>query len=215
MVDDITPAEGVTQPLADVSSGGTKQPFWLNPKGRIALIAGAIVVVLVVATIAIVLVMNFLRGESGSDDVLNQGQGSTVSTSTVPAASEAITEPGKIPKSDLFTFRDIFEPVLKPRPSQVATPSDEATGAVDGDPDTLYLLNIVVEDGVAKALLEFNQVRHTLAEGETISGTPWQVLSIGSNSVVMLYGDSRITLAIGQGVTTDDSSPGGTTPTTK
>lgn len=216
MVDDMTPMEGAAQPLADVPSTETKQSFLSTPNGRIALIAGAVVLFLVVAAVATVLVLNFLGGESETDDALNTGPGSTVSTPTVPTGtSEAVVEPGAVPASDLFTFRDIFDPVLKPRPFQEATPSDETTGVVDSDPETLYLLNIVVEDGVAKALLEFNTTRHTLAEGETISGTPWQVLSIGSNSVVMLYGDSRITLSIGQGVTTDGSSPGSTTPTTK
>lgn len=206
---------GAGQPVADTPAAGTKQAFLSTPNGRIALIAGAVVIFLAVAAVVAAVVFNFIGGDPQIDDPLTPAPGSVVTTPAAPAATAV--EPKMIPSSDIFTFRDIFDPVLKPRPAEEETPAVGAVGA-DGvamDPDTLYLLNILVEDGVAKVLVEFNEAQHTLAEGEAISGTPWQVLSIGSDSAVMLYGDSRVTLSIGQGVTTDAGTPGAVTPVTK
>jgi len=50
-------------------------------------------------------------------------------------------------------------------------------------------------------VLLLNDQTYTLAAGEVISGTPWQVLSVSSTSVTMLYGDTQVTLTVGQGIT--------------
>ena len=49
-------------------------------------------------------------------------------------------------------------------------------------------------------MLSWNGQTYTLAEGESIPNTPWQVLEINSSTVVMLYGDARITLSVGVGI---------------
>ena len=36
--------------------------------------------------------------------------------------------------------------------------------------------------------------------GDPIADTPWKVVSIGDTSVVMLYGDTQVTLTTGQGL---------------
>jgi hypothetical protein len=212
VVDDST-TQGTTVDSADIPADGSRTTFLSTPGGRIALIVGAVVVFLGIAAAAVFLLLGFLGGVATDvvQDAIDSGQpASSVGTSTVTPTLEPI-EPGDVPYGDLFTFRDIFEPVLKPTPAVVET----ETATTPGEPDTLYLLNIIVEDGVPRAVLEFNGSEYILAEGEEIPGTPWQVLSVGSNSVVMLFGDSRVTLAIGQGVTTDSTSPGTSTPTTK
>ena len=47
----------------------------------------------------------------------------------------------------------------------------------------------------------WNGTTYTLAEGEQVDDSPWKVLEINSDSVVMLFGDTRITLSTGQGIT--------------
>jgi hypothetical protein len=34
-----------------------------------------------------------------------------------------------------------------------------------------------------------------------VGDTPWKVLSISDTSVVMLFGDDRVTISVGQGLT--------------
>jgi type IV pilus biogenesis protein PilP len=65
--------------------------------------------------------------------------------------------------------------------------------------NTLYLNDIVTENGVPRAVLMLNGTTYRLAAGERIPGTPWQVLRIGTTQVTMLYGDTQVTLSVGQG----------------
>lgn len=189
------------------TEGKDRAPFGFA-SNRIVIVVGAVVLVLLLAVAAVFLVLNFLRGTS--EDVL-QNLEPVVIDETTPTAEVEIVEPEPLPYAELFTFRDIFDPVLKP--ALVATPGQEATPTLD--PDVLYLLNVVVEDGVSKALLELNATQHILAQGESIPGTPWLVQSINSGSVVMLFGDAPITLSIGHGVITDETAPGARVPIAK
>lgn len=119
------------------------------------------------------------------------------------ATPEVKTPAPEIANADLFTFRDIFEPLIKT--ASVTTTTDGTTGAADTvtptTSNTLYLDGVVTESGVLKAQLRFNGASHTLAAGEAIPNSPWQVLRVSSTSVVMLYGDVQVTLAVGQGIT--------------
>jgi len=179
------------------------------PRG-LPIIVGAVVLFLIVAGVAIVVILNYLTGQAdpAQDNVVAEVSESAQATpAPVP---EPIVEPAPIASTEIFTFRDIFQPVLRPR---VATPGVDATATLQ--PDVLYLLNIVVEDGVQKAVLQLNEVAHTLAQGEAIAGTPWQVRTIADGSVVMTYGDAPVTLSIGHGVIADETVPGVMTPVAK
>ncbi len=46
----------------------------------------------------------------------------------------------------------------------------------------------------------WNGVTYTEGAGGTIDSSPWKVLEVNSDSVVMLYGDTQVTLTVGQGV---------------
>lgn len=200
MVDDLTPqnAAPTGSPLPDP---GAKPGFFSTSAGKIVLIVGAILGFLAVAGVVVVVVMTFLIGNA-IDEATTEGLGTTASqtaSGTVSADSAMVPMvPGDIPLSDLFTFRDIFEPLVKPAPEVDA--SEDASTTPEGEAGTLYLLNIVVEDGVSKAVLLYNNTQFSLPQNGVVAGTPWQVLSIGSSSVVMLYGDSQISLSVGQGV---------------
>jgi len=199
MVDDLTPqnAAPTGSPLPDP---GAKQGFFSTSTGKIVLIVGAVLGFLAVAGVVVVVVMTFFLGNAVNEAITNGLGTATSQTATDTAQSEAMVpiEPSDIPLSDLFTFRDIFEPLVKPAPEVDA--SADASATPEGEAGTLYLLNIVVEDGVSKAVLLYNSTQYSLPQNGVVSGTPWQVVSIGSSSVVMLYGDSQISLSVGQGV---------------
>ncbi|MBU4557164.1 MAG: hypothetical protein KJ747_09865, partial [Actinobacteria bacterium] len=200
MVDDLTPqsAAPTGSPLPDPTA---KPGFFSTSTGKIVLIVGAVLAFLAVAGVVVVVVMTFFLGNA-VNEAITQGLGTTTSqsaTGTAPAETAMVPiEPSDIPLSDLFTFRDIFEPLVKPAPEVDA--STDASATPEGEAGTLYLLNIVVEDGVSKAVLLYNNTQYSLPQNGVVTGTPWQVLSIGSSSVVMLYGDSQISLSVGQGV---------------
>jgi hypothetical protein len=133
--------------------------------------------------------------------------GSTAASSTAAPQVAAGSAVKVVTNDQVFTFRDVFEPLLKPikKPGTGGggTPSGGTTTPVDTNDysaGTLYLIDIVTEDGVTKAVMVWNQSEITLTEGQSISGTPWKVLDIGANSVIMLYGDQQVTLTVGQGI---------------
>jgi hypothetical protein len=181
-----------------------KKGYFATPTGRIVGIVVGLGVLGLVAGIAVAIVLFVFAGDA-ADDLLVQPLGeptapaSAGTTETVPTA-EAPAAP--LPNSAVFTFRDIFDPLLKPPPE----PSGDTTPTTDPDTDTpttdgtLYLNDIVTEDGVLKAVLALGDSTYTLAVGEGISGTPWEVLRISSTQVTMLYGDVQVTLGIGQGI---------------
>lgn len=199
MVDDLTPQNAA--PTGDPMPGLDEKPgFFKTSAGRIVLIVGAVLGFLTVAGIAVAVVMTFFLGNV-VDEALTTGITTTTSKPASETAEAVAVEPDEVPLSDIFTFRDIFDPLVKPAPaSEETSGSSESSATADGESGTLYLQNIIVEDGVSKAVLEYNGTLYSLPQGGVIPGTPWQVLSIGSSSVVVLYGDSQISLSIGQGV---------------
>ncbi|MHB9003203.1 MAG: hypothetical protein ACYC6C_03960 [Coriobacteriia bacterium] len=214
-MDNLTPQQLPAEPLEVASEANPN--FLSTSRGKIIVIAAAVVGFLVIAGIVAALVFTFVIKDA-AQDALTDGQISQVTTSTAPVADDAqiIVEPALVPLSDLFTFRDIFDPLLTPVVTGDGTGTGtgggttgtgtDGTGTFTGVANTLYLLDIVVEDGVTKAVMSLNGAEYRLARGETIPDTPWQVLSIGSSSVVMLYGDSQVTLSVGQGVVDSNTS---------
>lgn len=187
--------------------GATKQGA---QKGRIVAIVGGLLVLGVVAGVAAAIILNIV-GEGDAADEFVPTTPPAASSETTPAASgatgvEAAAPAAEVANSEVFTFRNIFEPLIKPVPepaqASTATPAPSAT-----DTETpyargvLYLDRVLSENGVMKAVLRYDGATYTLAAGEGIPGTPWEVFSVSSTSVTMLYGDVRVTLAVGQGIT--------------
>ncbi len=138
----------------------------------------------------------------------------------IPASSEeSATVPEAKPLSSTFVFRDIYEPTVKPSvpPSSTADETSTADGTDGGDgtsgdntdggdtsqvpENTLMLKSVSTVDGVPTATIVWNGQTYEVSEGETLGDTPWQVLDISGSTVTMLYGDTKVTLTVGQGVT--------------
>lgn len=123
--------------------------------------------------------------------------GSTVATTTVP-----IAEPQERPLSSTFTFRNIFAPTVKP-PKAASSSSGSGTSAstttsVTVPADTLYLQSIETVNGEKTATLIWNGATYAATAGDTLGDTPWKVLEVNSDSVLMLYGDTQVTLTTGE-----------------
>lgn len=220
MVDDLTPMDSMPPVGAGADPAGDgKTGFLSTTAGKVVVIAAAVFAFLVVAGIVTFVVVTFVFVDAVGDtagqianDVATAPSGSD---SSEDATSAVAIEPTAVPLSSIFTFRDVFHPLIDPTPAEDTsggTGTTGTTGSTDGtdgttdgttftgEPDTLYLQDIVVDSGVSRAVLFLNGEMYSLAEGEAISGTPWLVLNINSGSVTMLYGDSQVTLVVGQGV---------------
>lgn len=185
--------------------------FLSSTTGKLVLGGVALVVVLaIVGGMAWYFLVN--SASSGTPSVppstAAAATGSSATSSTVATATaEPIVEPMEKPLESTFTFRNVFAPTLKQQfPPSVTTSATSgstttsSTAPVNVPPDTLFLQSIQTVNSVTTATFIWNGNTYTLKEGDTIPDSPWKVLSIGTNSVVMLFGDTEVTLSTGQGL---------------
>jgi hypothetical protein len=194
-VQPVTDGASAVNPGAPASAGGLKG-FMSTTLGKIVVIGLAVGVLLAIVAVVAVIVLGG-AGLSLLGDVAGQLPGGSAAATGTPAAKPAtatIPPVAVVDNSEVFTPRDPFKSVIVP----ASAFPDTATSA--DDENTLTLLEIIEENGVRKAVLQLGSAKHTLAAGEAIAGTPWQVVSVGTTSAVMLYGDSQITLTVGQGI---------------
>lgn len=206
MVDSMNPMDAGA-PLPDP----TDQPksglagFLSTTTGKLV-VGGVALVILLVAVGAILFLFVFQSGED-PNSLVPTGAPKPGAVATGTASVAVPIERKAEPLSDTFTFRDIFVPTVKPavEPTATTTGSTGPSGTVDPvsvPENTLYLVSVQTVDGADQATLIWNGVTYEVGEGEQLDGTPWQVLQINGNSVVMLYGDSQVTLTVGQALET-------------
>ncbi|MGV8082444.1 MAG: hypothetical protein AB2L09_02250 [Coriobacteriia bacterium] len=177
-------------------------------RGRmLAGIAGIVVLVAVVAGIALYWGLGLFS--SGTQAVVTTN--SPIVVTPVAASDEesssASTETTEAPLSDTFTFRNVFKPTVKATYAAVSsgtgTSGTDGTGTGSGsvttDPDTLYLVGTTLSPTKAATIL-WNGTTYTLPEGAQVGSSPWRVEAIYSDSVLMLYGENAIPVAIGQSI---------------
>ena len=202
-------ADATNAPVQPPESGapdpGTKSTagFLATTTGKVILGVAALVVLLMIAGVIVAIfafggVAGWLK--SGRVTVKSTTVTASVATTSAVGAVPAV-EPAEEPLTSSFTFRNVFAPSIKPPvpPSAETTASSGTSGSTDS-PDTLYLVDIVTVDGVQKGVFVWNGVTYTEGAGGVIDSSPWKVLEVNSDSVVMLYGDTQVTLALGQGV---------------
>lgn len=209
MVDNLNTDDSGAVVEAAPSAGGIRG-FLATTTGKL-IVGGALILLLLVAVGFVVFPMLFGGGDAPTDQVTVPPAGSVPSTGTASQSEEATPTYRKPkPLSTVFVFRDIFEPTINPvlatSPDTTGTASGDTSGTADGDipdlpPDTLFLMSVDTVDGEPVATFVWNGQTYTAGEGDSLEGTPWQVLSIEGDTVVMMYGDSRVTLTVGQGLT--------------
>lgn len=196
MVDNPSPEPPVPAP-AGPKPKSAFVTFLTSPAGKL-IVGGLLLFVLLV--VAGSLTFFFLINTGSKPTVVVAPQGPSGSTTTTPTA--APTNPPEQPLDETFTFRNIFAPTVKPATtteSDSSDGSDTTSETANGPEDTLILKSIHSESGEYVATFEWNGQIYETREGEQVDNSPWEVVTIYSDSVVMLYGDSKITLAVGQG----------------
>jgi hypothetical protein len=180
-------------PPAGSSSGGKVKAFFSTTAGRVLLIVLAVGTLLTICAVVAVIALGAL-GLSVFQEAVEQVPGSAAVNPTAGAVSATATAAPAVAEMDnvdVFTPRDPFTPILIPA-EQAAAGSDDA--------NTLTLIEIVTDNSIRKAVLTLGSTTYVQAAGERLGTTPWQVVSVGTGSVVMLYGDTQMTLTVGQGV---------------
>lgn len=198
MVDSFnTPDPALEAPAPEPKKG--LAGFFASTAGK--LVIGGVALILIGGAIAAILFFFVFGQDTSSSD--NGVVVPPVTTSTAGQSQETSpTERPAEPWADTFAFRNIFQPTVKVSMSvdTSSTGSNGSSSTVDVPADTLFLVSVSTQDGEDVAELVWNGTTYVLAEGDTIPDTPWKVLSISGDTVVMLFGDSRVTLTVGQGI---------------
>lgn len=200
MVGPVTPND----PSADVSLEAAPKTgisgFLETTIGKI--VVGAVLIIVLAGALGVIAYFYFLNQAPEESGVVIPPANGTVATSTTDPVALPTQRPAPRLENN-FTFRNIFRPTVRPAVAASSTTDTSGTATIDGvviPPDTLYLQGVTVVDGREVATLIWNGQTFTSGQGDVLTGTPWQVQSIEGNTVVLLFGDSRVTLVVGQGV---------------
>jgi hypothetical protein len=204
--------DATNAPVQPPESGPVPAPerkpgFLSSTAGKILLAVIALFLLLAIAGVVVgIFAVGGISGwlKSGSVTVApTSGAASTTTTTTTAVvAAVPIVEPPQKPLSASFTFRNVFAPSIKtpvPASAEATSGSSSTAGSTDS-PDTLYLIDIVSTDGESQGVFVWNGVTYTEGAGGKIDSSPWKVLEVGTDSVLMLYGDTQVTLTLGQGI---------------
>jgi hypothetical protein len=64
----------------------------------------------------------------------------------------------------------------------------------------LEVQDIFTENGVKYASIKYGATVYKVKEGDRVDESPYEVLTIGSDSVILLYGDQRVEVSIGESI---------------
>ncbi len=203
-------AAGSGAPVPESGAPSAKPKFLSTATGKLVAVLVGLGALGVIAGIVVAVVLYVFAGDAIDQLEVVTTPGTTETTEgSIEATASAGPSATAVPLTSIFTFRDIFEPLIKPLPTSsgstttTSTPTGGTTGGDTVTPTTagtLYLNDIVTENSVLKAVLRLDGQTYTLGAGERIPNTPWQVLRVNATTVTMLYGDVQVTLAIGQGI---------------
>lgn len=185
--------------------------FASSKRGKLVVIGGVFALIVVVAAAVFFLFGQVSPSPSGSGIATGPSSAAAetvqtpATTSTTAAAAEA---PAQVPLTEVFTFRDIFEPLVKPVSTSTDTGESSETTTTGSSNDngsgasanSILLQDVTVEDGEPTAVVVWEGETYHLQEGDQVDGSPWEVLDIRDSSVVMLYGDTQVVLSVGQQV---------------
>jgi hypothetical protein len=194
---------GMAQDAEQDPSGSALKRFWGTPLGKYVLGGAAVLALLIVAAAAVgVFMLSTSSSTSGKVTVQPTPPAAPAPSPTPSASAEvSVAAPAEVPvtNEDVFVFRDPFIPLMKAKPAVTAS-SSVSTTTTAADKNTLTLQDVVTENGVDKAVVVLGGVTYTVGEGQQVGESPWKVLTIDGTTVVMLFGDDRVTLTVGQGV---------------
>ncbi|MDI6799089.1 MAG: hypothetical protein QMD53_00145 [Actinomycetota bacterium] len=128
-------------------------------------------------------IMDMLNPSSDVPDVTR----TTTSTADQDETKTEETLVDATDKYDIYESKDPFKPLIK-----AATPGDDADGT-DGTGGTssnaLVVESIVLENGIYYANITYGGTSHKVKDGDRVGTSPYEVVSITADRVLLLYGD--------------------------
>ncbi len=171
--------------------------------GRALLIVGGVVVLLAIVGVAVYFVLGsnlFGVPSQSTPPVATTGTAVAVASTanSVVATSTSATEAPvpDIENRDVFSPRDPFVPVA---PATIGSSSSSSESGSESS--ALTLTDIDTSNGVREAVFTYKGTTYTVKNGDTIGSSPWKVITVGSTTVVMEYGDVEVTFSLGEGIT--------------
>ncbi len=195
--------------------------FIKTPAGKIVLIA-AVVGVLLFFCLFIFLMFNVFqiisKPEKIEKDIEVAGkqlEKPEEITKQEKAAEEEAKEtekeekPVEIETFEVFEYRNPFKPTVQIEKeieteasitTATATGTSTATGITQttGGSVPLSLEDIYTENGQQYANVVYGGKSYQVTSGDRIADSPYQVQSIGTDSITLLYGDDRIVIRLGE-----------------
>ena len=197
----VSPVDPEGGPGPAVPNPDKGKGFLSTTLGRALLIGLGVAVILGIILAVIVLALGVFASDPGTVAVPGGSVAGTsttgatgVESSATAAASVLPSEPPLVPA---IASRDVFSPR---NPFEEIKPPVIPTETVKADEDVLVLKDIVTEDGVRKGVFTYNGVQYVGGPGDVLGTTNWKVLAVHDSSADVLFGDSRVTLSIGQGI---------------
>ncbi|MDO8886431.1 hypothetical protein [Candidatus Oleimmundimicrobium sp.] len=130
-----------------------------------------------------------------------------------PAGSEVVGEKAKVESKkeapeigdekiegfEVYEYKDPFEPIVSVPSDPATTTSTETTdGVSDSGVLILVLEDIYTENEVKYASIRYGSTIYKVTEGDRVDDSPYQVVSIGEDSVTLLYGEDLIEIKLGE-----------------
>lgn len=186
---------------ANLSNGKVKG-FMGTPKGK----GLALGLLLILIALVALLVMTFAFPKSDVQPVSPVPKPAGTNPNPAPAAQSQSTDTATsdtetVPKdADLTNFRDPFKPLAILASSTDNSGSQESTStstSISSAIESLSLVSITEQNGEKYATFNYKGTTYMVKEGERIADSEFQVIDIGEGSVTLLYGDSLLTLQVG------------------
>lgn len=204
--------------------------FIKTPLGKLALVGIVLLILLFLAAflVGIFFLFNSLATTSKETSKVPVEIKKTSETSTASAekgTSETDMakdeEPAELSSIfEVYEYKDPFEPLITEdstgttgsddtTPSTTTTPDDEGdegeesstgSGEETTGPQVLEVQDIYTENGTKYSSVKYGSSVHKVKEGDRVDESPYEVLTIGTDSVVFLYGDQRVQVSIGESI---------------
>lgn len=175
---------------------GRTREFLATAIGRVVVASLVLIALLVMVAIVI------SQTTPDVEEVVQETPSPRIARKTVPTDAAGQKKEDGLETYEIYQSKDPFEPLISTQPpggGVVPGTPTETPPITPPSKTRVSLTDVFTEDGVKYASIEVGSTAYKVKEGDTFA-TNYKVLSIGTDSVTLLYGDDTITLKLGEAV---------------
>lgn len=200
---------GMSEPPEAPEAIGMSEPPETTKNGRklvLGIVAGVAVLVVLACLVGVAIILPALTGSS--EEEIERPLVTPKKSQATEAPSEVAPKREEVVESyEVYEYKDPFRPTYVSTASASGAGGAGATGSGSSGtrttssgtrPEYISLKGIEDSGSERVAVVEYGGKIYKVAEGERVGGSPYQVLGISSTAATMLYGDDRMTVAVGQ-----------------